>query len=359
MDLLPTMRSVRYMARHGRVVRQRLRRRLPVLRLAGARPSPASTPTRPGSSPTAANLPNARGPMGGLARRSPTNGEEGAHLRAPAPGVGLHDRLRRQVPQRLRGDARPPGRRPSRPGGRTSGRSSARPTTSGSSTPASRTSTASTGWSQVPGAAGLRAGAACGTGHTPATVIADHALDFLRSAPPRRRGRTSSRWRRTARTAASTTTRRTTATRCSRRRSATGPGRRRPRGNCGLVDCLDLTVADLPGVRRPALRQPAHAMPTAAGPRQWNAVPHEPRRVAEAETNLRDRARMAQSIDRMMMRILELVDDQHLRRADLRQRLPPRPARAQAGQGNRLRHRRQRAAPRRRPRRRARAAGAR
>ncbi len=80
-----------------------------------------------------------------------------------------------------------------------------------------------------------------------------------------------------------------------------------PRGNCGAVDCRDLTVADLPGFgdgqrdNRPvrADRGPARA---------WNAEPQGLTRP-QAQTNLRDRARMAQSVDRMLLRILRLVDD--------------------------------------------------
>ena len=87
-------------------------------------------------------------------------------------------------------------------------------------------------------------------------------------------------------------------------RDRPGPGR--PHGNCGLVDCQDLTVADLPGYGDFRYdNRPSHADGSRAA--QWNAVPHE-LGVAEAETNLRDRARMAQSIDRMVMRILKLVD---------------------------------------------------
>lgn len=84
------------------------------------------------------------------------------------------------------------------------------------------------------------------------------------------------------------------------------PGKEHPRGNCGLVDCRELTVDDLPGFgdrrgdNRPRLADGRSAP-------QWN---HDPLRLTrwQAQTALRDRARMAQSVDRLVLRILREVD---------------------------------------------------
>ncbi len=79
------------------------------------------------------------------------------------------------------------------------------------------------------------------------------------------------------------------------------------RGDCGLVACRDLTVRDLPGFGD----QRGDNRPRRAGgrmARQWNARPLGLTR-SQAQTNLRDRARMAQSIDRLVLRILRKVDD--------------------------------------------------
>ena len=85
------------------------------------------------------------------------------------------------------------------------------------------------------------------------------------------------------------------------------PSRRHPRGNCGLVDCRDLTVRDLPGFGdRRADNRPRSADGRRA--RQWNPDPLGLTR-AQAQNNLRDRARMAQSVDRLVLRILRMVDD--------------------------------------------------
>ncbi len=73
------------------------------------------------------------------------------------------------------------------------------------------------------------------------------------------------------------------------------PGGSRQRGDCGLVACRSLTARDLPGFRD-------------RGSAQWNHRPHTLTR-SQAQTNLRDRARMAQSVDRLVLRILRQVDD--------------------------------------------------
>jgi arylsulfatase A-like enzyme len=73
------------------------------------------------------------------------------------------------------------------------------------------------------------------------------------------------------------------------------PGGSERRGDCGLVGCRGLTTRDLPGFRD-------------RGSAQWNRHPHTLNR-SQAQTNLRDRARMAQSVDRMVLRILRQVDD--------------------------------------------------
>ena len=84
------------------------------------------------------------------------------------------------------------------------------------------------------------------------------------------------------------------------------PGGGLPRGDCGLVDCRDLTTADLPGFGdRRADNRPDFA-DGRRSPR-WNTDPLT-LSTAQAQTNLRDRARMAQSVDRMVMRILHTVD---------------------------------------------------
>jgi arylsulfatase A-like enzyme len=80
-----------------------------------------------------------------------------------------------------------------------------------------------------------------------------------------------------------------------------------PHGNCGRLDCRQLTVRDLPGFGDGR----ADNRPTYAGgqrARQWNP---DPRGLSkeQAESNLRDRARMAQSVDRLVLRILRTVDD--------------------------------------------------
>ena len=100
-----------------------------------------------------------------------------------------------------------------------------------------------------------------------------------------------------------------------RRRAAVPAGVPRPAGprpaagNCGLVDCRDLTVRDLPGFGdRRADNRPRWADGTPArgsGTRD----PLGAHRRRRPQNNLRDRARMAQSVDRLVLRILRTVDD--------------------------------------------------
>jgi N-acetylglucosamine-6-sulfatase len=76
-------------------------------------------------------------------------------------------------------------------------------------------------------------------------------------------------------------------------------------GNCGLVDCGDLTTRDLHGFGHPgSFNQPRYADGTLAPP--WRNWTHQ-LTPGKAETLLRDRARMVQTIDRMMRRILAAV----------------------------------------------------
>lgn len=84
------------------------------------------------------------------------------------------------------------------------------------------------------------------------------------------------------------------------------PGAGRP-GNCGLVACTDLTRRDLPGFgddrrdNRPLTRKGKRA-------RAWNTRAN-PFRPAVSINDLRNRAMMAQSVDRTVRRILRAVDD--------------------------------------------------
>ena len=84
------------------------------------------------------------------------------------------------------------------------------------------------------------------------------------------------------------------------------PGGSKRLGDCGLVACRSLTVRDLPGFgdRRADNRPDFRDGRTAP---QWNPDPLTLTR-SQAQTNLRDRARMAQSVDRLVMRILRTVD---------------------------------------------------
>ena len=130
------------------------------------------------------------------------------------------------------------------------------------------------------------------------------------------------------------------------------PGGSRKRGDCGLVDCRDLTVKDLPGFgdrrgdNRPAARGRAQGLAVERPP----ADPHE---VPGADQPARPGA------DGPVDRPAGAADPadgarRHVRGAHLRQRLPPRTAGTAARQGHRLRHRHARAPAGRRPRRRAR-----
>ena len=82
-------------------------------------------------------------------------------------------------------------------------------------------------------------------------------------------------------------------------------GHGRGHGNCGLVDCHDLTTADLPGFADPREDNRPDFFGGRSAP-QWNRAPQS-LSANSAERYLRDRARMAQSIDRMLMRILHSV----------------------------------------------------
>ena len=121
--------------------------------------------------------------------------------------------------------------------------------------------------------------------------------------------------------------------------------------SCGRVACGKLTVDDLPGFgdrrkdNRPRLANGKRA-------RAWNTAPH-PARRGRRPRPARPRAdgsvgRPAGAADPLLRR------PEHLRRAHLRQRLPPRPERHGPRQGDAVRHRRARPAPRHRAGRRAR-----
>jgi len=78
-------------------------------------------------------------------------------------------------------------------------------------------------------------------------------------------------------------------------------------GNCGRVACTDLTTKDLPGFgddranNRPLTRSGKPA-------RMWNNRPN-PFRPAVSISDFRNRAMMAQSVDRTVRKILRAVDD--------------------------------------------------
>ena len=77
-------------------------------------------------------------------------------------------------------------------------------------------------------------------------------------------------------------------------------------GNCGRVVCAGLTVRDLPGFGDDrADNRPRRANGTRA--RAWNTRV-DPFRAAEHVNDLRDRAMMAQSVDRTIRKILREVD---------------------------------------------------
>ena len=106
LDLLPTMRSARVMARRGASYENAF----VVDSLCCVSRSATFTgqyPHQTGVLTNTSNLSTGRGPLGGWrSLRRPR--QPGAHLRSRAAGVGLHHRLRRQVPQRLRGALAPP-----------------------------------------------------------------------------------------------------------------------------------------------------------------------------------------------------------------------------------------------------------
>lgn len=80
----------------------------------------------------------------------------------------------------------------------------------------------------------------------------------------------------------------------------------RPTGNCGAVSCEDLSSADLLGYGDPrADNRPVRASGK-PGP-VWQR--HSKLKADKASALLRDQARMAQSVDRMLQRILATVDD--------------------------------------------------
>ena len=84
------------------------------------------------------------------------------------------------------------------------------------------------------------------------------------------------------------------------------PSPAHPAGNCGLVPCRELDTHDLPGYGRAE----AETLPTTRTGRSAEAwYTGSPVRPGVANRLLRDRARMAQSIDRMVQRILAAVDD--------------------------------------------------
>lgn len=74
--------------------------------------------------------------------------------------------------------------------------------------------------------------------------------------------------------------------------------------SCGRVACSKLTVDDLPGFGDPARDNRPRAADGSRA-RAWNTVPTLS--AAVAERDLRDRARMAQSADRLVRRILRTV----------------------------------------------------
>ena len=81
------------------------------------------------------------------------------------------------------------------------------------------------------------------------------------------------------------------------------PGR--PGGNCGRLPCGALGVESLPGLRDDR-EDNAAFLPDGSGAPLWNRAPVE-LSAGEVEATLRGRARMVQSVDRMVMRILREV----------------------------------------------------
>ena len=79
-----------------------------------------------------------------------------------------------------------------------------------------------------------------------------------------------------------------------------------PDGNCGLVACSDLSIADLPGFNDPREdNAPKYTDGTPAPAWRVNKVTLTRR---EAVNGLRNRARVVQSVDRMLARIMDSVD---------------------------------------------------
>lgn len=83
------------------------------------------------------------------------------------------------------------------------------------------------------------------------------------------------------------------------------PGR--PQGNCGAVRCRDLTLADLPGFGDDQQDNVPRLEDGTVAP-SWKGEVAEVS-VPAAVRTLRDRARMAQSVDRMLGRILATVSE--------------------------------------------------
>lgn len=78
-------------------------------------------------------------------------------------------------------------------------------------------------------------------------------------------------------------------------------------GNCGRVACTDLTTRDLPGFGDD--RSDNHPLTRRGKPaRRWNTRVN-PFRTAVSVGDLRNRAMMAQSVDRTVRKILRTVDD--------------------------------------------------
>ena len=101
MDLVETCARCRQMRRAGASYSPRLRRRLAVLRLARQPPHRAVPPPDRRPAPTPPNTPDPRCRSAATRRSRPT-ATGSAQLQRHAAGLGLHDRLRRQVPQRVR-----------------------------------------------------------------------------------------------------------------------------------------------------------------------------------------------------------------------------------------------------------------
>lgn len=86
------------------------------------------------------------------------------------------------------------------------------------------------------------------------------------------------------------------------------PRPRKPQGNCGPIRCDELSVSSLPGF---GPKSGGNARTAAVRDDGTSAIwrPNYLVSVADAERTLRNRARMVQSADRMIGRILKQVDD--------------------------------------------------